>query len=344
MTWIRHIFWHEKQQRPRTFWRLIGQLLILIPVLILFEIAFGTCAFWFLATQGGITPVEMSDPSLVQATIMDNPIILILTYLGLAPSVVISVWLSGRMLDRRPFIDFGFQINRDWWMDFGFGLFLGGLLMTITFLVEWVAGWVTVTGTFVTQYPDLGFGLALLIPFLAFLLVGFYEELFSRGYQLTNLAEGFNQGWIGSRGAILIATLISSLIFGVLHATNPNATLFSTLNICMAGFMLAAGFVLTGQLAIPIGIHITWNFFQGNVFGFPVSGANFRTATLIAIQQEGPDLWTGGAFGPEGGLLGLGVMLLGALFVVLWVRWKQGKVGLHIPLAQPPRKPWEGDK
>jgi hypothetical protein len=184
----------------------------------------------------------------------------------------------------------------------------------------------------------------LLIPFLAFLLVGFYEELFSRGYQLTNLAEGFNQGWIGSRGAILIATLISSLIFGVLHATNPNATLFSTLNICMAGFMLAAGFVLTGQLAIPIGIHITWNFFQGNVFGFPVSGANFRTATLIAIQQEGPDLWTGGAFGPEGGLLGLGVMLLGALFVVLWVRWKQGKVGLHIPLAQPPRKPWEGDK
>ncbi|MFO8035359.1 MAG: CPBP family intramembrane glutamic endopeptidase [Anaerolineales bacterium] len=342
MAWIRNIFWHKEQGRPRTFWRLVGQLLILIPVLICFEIAFGICAFGFLATQGGITPAEMSDPSSVQAYLMNDPIMLILTYLGLAPSVAISVWLAGRMLDRRPFADFGFRFNKDWGVDFGFGLFLGGFLMAVTFLVEWAAGWVTVTGTFVTQYPNLGFGPALLIPLLAFVLVGFYEELFSRGYHLTNLAEGLNHRWIGPRGAILLATTLSSLIFGVLHATNPNATLFSTLNICVAGFMLAAGYVCTGELAIPMGIHITWNFFQGNVFGFPVSGANFRSATFIAIQQQGPALWTGGAFGPEGGLLGLGVMVWGVLLVILWVRWRQGEVKFHLPLAHPPRKPQEG--
>ncbi len=336
MKWIRRLFWNVEQRRPRTIWRLVGQLLILMPILIILEIAFGVCAFWFLATQTGIAPAEMSDPSQVQSYIMNNPFLLILTYAGLAPSMVISIWLSGRFLDRRPFADFGFHLDGDWWADFGFGLFLGSFLMGITFLVEWLAGWVVVTGTFETQYPDLGFGLALIIPLFVFLMVGFYEELFSRGYHLKNLAEGLNGRMIGPRGAILIATLLSSLIFGVLHSTNPNATLFSTLNICIAGILLSTGYILTGQLAIPIGLHITWNFFQGNVFGFPVSGANFRSATFIAIQQKGPDQWTGGAFGPEGGVLGLGAMILGMVLTVLWVCWRKGKMSIYLPLAEPP--------
>jgi hypothetical protein len=208
--------------------------------------------------------------------------------------------------------------------------------MGITFLVEWLAGWVVVTGTFVTQFPDLGFGLALIFPLFLFLTVGFYEELFSRGYQLKNLAEGLQGEMLGSHGAVIIATLFSSVIFGVLHSTNPNATLFSTLNICLAGILLSMGYILTGELAIPIGLHITWNFFQGNVFGFPVSGANFRSATFIAIHQRGPDLWTGGAFGPEGGILGSGMMIAGMALTILWVGFRRGKVGIHVPLAEPP--------
>lgn len=78
---------------------------------------------------------------------------------------------------------------------------------------------------------------------------------------------------------------------------------------------------------------IAWNFFQGNVFGFPVSGGFFG-ATFIAIEQRGPDLLTGGAFGPEAGLLWLLVSLLGAVLVWLWVRYRRGTAQLQTGLAR----------
>ena len=135
----------------------------------------------------------------------------------------------------------------------------------------------------------------------------------------------------------MIATLLSSAVFGLLHLGNPNAGFISTFNIFVAGALLfALGVLLTGELAIPIGVHITWNFFQGNVFGFPVSGIEFRMATFISIQQGGPELWTGGAFGPEAGLLGLAAILLGGALTATWVRWRSGRARLRTQLAEYP--------
>jgi hypothetical protein len=144
---------------------------------------------------------------------------------------------------------------------------------------------------------------------------------------------------ISPRGAIVLATLLTSAAFGTFHALNPNASSFSTLAIALAGIFLAAGYLLTGELAIPIGLHIAWNFFQGNVFGFPVSGTDIRSATFISVVQGGPDLWTGGAFGPEAGLLGLGAMIMGVLSTVLWVRWRYSRARLDLSLAQAPALP-----
>lgn len=329
MQFIRNIFWENDQKRIRALWRLVGQIILLVLILLPIQTGIGVVALMLRTSQAGATFSPMS--------LLESPVMLALSSLGLLVAMLTSVWLAGRILDRRRFATFGFHLDKDWWINLGFGLLLGAVLMFLIFLVELAAGWVTITGTFVTSNTDIPFILAILGPLLVFLAVGIYEETFSRGYQLHNLAEGFNWKVIGPRWAIVIATLFSSAVFGLLHLNNPNASFISTFNIFVAGAVLfAVGVLLTGELAIPIGTHITWNFFQGNVFGFPVSGSDFSMATFISIQQDGPELWTGGVFGPEAGLLGLTAILLGGALTVVWVRWRKGQSRLRVELAEYP--------
>ena len=258
-------------------------------------------------------------------------------YAGATLAAVASVWVAGRSLDGRPFSGFGLRFNRAWWSDLGFGLLLGASLISGIFLFGLAAGWVTVAGSF-EGVEGRSFFPAILVPVVLFVCVGFYEELVSRGYQLTNLAEGLDLPGIGPNGAILLAWVLSSSFFGLIHLSNPNATILSTLNIALAGLMLGFGYVLTGELAIPIGLHVTWNFFQGNVYGFPVSGRDPAGATFLTTEQTGPDLLTGGPFGPEGGLLAPAAMVLGLVLISLRIRRRTGKLSLHTPLAESPNR------
>ena len=251
---------------------------------------------------------------------------------------VLTVWLAGRFLDRRPFSDFGFHLGGGWWLDLLFGMALGALLISAIFLVELGMGWVEVTGALQTFETGASFAPSVLLPTLMFLCVGFYEETVFRGYQLKNAAEGLNNPALGPRGAVLLAWVLSSVFFAVLHANNPSATLVSTLNIVLAGLLLGFGYVLSGELAIPIGLHITWNLFQGVVYGFPVSGFGPFGASFLATGQTGPDLWTGGPFGPEAGLLAPAAMLLGISLIALWTRLRTGKISLHSPIAESPNR------
>ena len=330
---MKNPFWNAEQRRVRALWRLLLQsLLFFVLASILSGLAL--LAGLSIAFASGRAMPSPADPEFAQKLTelaIGDPFVGVLFMLGSLVSIFVSVWAAGKVLDRRPLADFGFHFSRRWWADLGFGLGLGAVLMVAIFCVELAAGWVTVSGTF--QSPRGPFGIAILVALVQFVGVGIQEELLSRGYHLRNMAEGLNLPSIGAHGALLLGYAGSSAVFGLLHAANPNASIVSTINLVVAGLFLGLGYVLTGELAIPIGMHITWNFFQGNVFGFPVSGGP-STTTFIAIEQGGPELWTGGAFGPEAGLMGLLAIGLGSLLTIAWVRRQYGRAELQERLAQ----------
>ncbi len=101
---------------------------------------------------------------------------------------------------------------------------------------------------------------------------------------------------------MVIAVVIPAVFFGLAHAGNENATWLSTFNIVIFGLLFGTGYVLTGELALPIGLHFGWNFVQGFVFGV-ASGREYGSV-LVLTDDSSATLWTGQPYGAEGGLLG----------------------------------------
>ncbi|PYI52902.1 CPBP family intramembrane glutamic endopeptidase [Paenibacillus flagellatus] len=187
----------------------------------------------------------------------------------------------------------------------GFGI----VLMTAIFLVMLATGAAEVRAVRLDAavWGDLAAFLGL------FALVALNEELFSRGYV---------QGVIRHRFGPAAAVVCSSLFFALLHAANPGALAhpLPLLNIFAAGLLLGLCRETTGSLWFPIGLHWTWNFVQGNVFGFEVSGT--PVASLLELETSGPALWSGGQFGAEGSLIATAVMAIG-----MWRIRERGRRG-----------------
>lgn len=315
-------------RRPRALWRLASQYALYWAIRLLMVNLLAVV--WFAVGSPGLS-------SGGQGSAAGGWALSLIGTLAALVSALISAWAVGRFLDRRRFREFGLHLGGGWWLDLAFGLALGVLLMSGVFLVQLALGWVSVADTFESRISGAPFALAVLLPVGVFLCVGFYEELLSRGYQLTNLAEGLNHPALGPRGAVLAAWALTSVFFGALHAANPNVTALSIVNISLAGLLLGIGYVLTGHLAIPVGVHITWNLAQSTVYGFPTSGLGPIGASVLTLDRGGPELWTGGAFGPEGGLLVPAAILAGCALTILWVRLRYGRATVHAPLAQRPK-------
>lgn len=144
--------------------------------------------------------------------------------------------------------------------------------------------------------------------FAMFLIVAVGEEILFRGIMFR---------WIDEKWGYIPALIISGLVFGLVHITNSNATLWSSIAIGLeSGLMLGMAYKWAGTLWFPIGIHWSWNFVQGNIFGFAVSGTD-AGATLLNSTVSGPDWLTGGAFGPEASV----IATVAGLGFTAWFLW-----------------------
>ena len=308
------IFWNRNEHRLRALWRITLQTI-----------------FWFAGTVILVVPVVPFLPD-GETTIAGGFDVAVASQ---ALAAIGATWLAGRLLDRRRFSQFGLALGRGWWLDLGFGLFLGALLISLVVLTELAAGWLTITDVFAAP-AGKSFRAAIILPTVMFVLIGIQEEMLFRGYHLINIAEGFRGRRLGPRGSVIGAALVTAVVFAALHLFNAHAGALAMAGVLMLGIITAAGCVLTGELAIPIGLHITWNFFQDAVFGFPVSGGDLSPATFVVVDQHGPALWVGDEFGPEAGLLAIGAMVIGIVLIALWVRVRHGRIRLHTAIAEAP--------
>lgn len=222
-------------------------------------------------------------------------------------AITLSVFLARRLLDRQAIVSLGLNLHRRALLDATIGISITFVIFSFIYAIMSLVGWIRFESFAWQETPLLQIAEEICLAFLLFILVGWKEELLSRGYHLQTIASGLNLTW---------GIILSSAVFGLLHLGNPNATWVSAAGIFFAGLFMAYGYIRTKQLWLPIGLHIGWNFFEGPVFGFPVSG--LETFHLMNLHVSGPELWTGGAFGPEAGLIILPALALGVSLIYLY--------------------------
>ena len=180
------------------------------------------------------------------------------------------------------------------------GLSLGTVLMCVILLILWALGLAVETaGDGPTGLPGI---------LAVFFAVAVVEELLLRAIVFRVIEEA---------AGTTVALVASALLFGLLHGLNPGATLFSSAAIVIeGGLLLALAYIVTRSLWSCIGIHMSWNFVQGGIFGADVSGFA-PSHSLLRTAMKGPPLLSGGVFGPEASLLSIAVCAVACVLLAI---------------------------
>ncbi len=150
--------------------------------------------------------------------------------------------------------------------------------------------------------------LPLIIVLPGWMIQSATEEVLVRGWLMNVLGAKYN---------ITIGLIFSSLLFALLHFFNPNVSLVAILNLFITGIVFGLYVIKTKNLWGACGLHAAWNFLQGNIFGFEVSGIKTDIGSLMKLKLVGSDLFTGGSFGPEAGIA-CTIVLFVAIVILLY--------------------------
>ncbi len=215
------------------------------------------------------------------------------------PGSFLTVYLFRKFSDQKTFISLGYNIGGRF-KDILIGLLIGFLIIGAGFLFVLMSGGIEFIGYVFDLQPFL-------ISFLLCLVIAFSEEIVFRGYLLNIFMESMNKYY---------ALLFSAILFALMHCVNPNFNFIGFVNIFLAGLLLGLPYVYTRNLWYSVSLHFAWNFFQGPIFGFHVSGMSFKNSILKNEFMES-SLINGGEFGLEGSvivtilsIIGIGVIYL----------------------------------
>jgi uncharacterized protein len=211
-------------------------------------------------------------------------------------ALLVSGWVMITRMDGRPPAALGFPLAPAAARESGAGLALGGAALGAAVLLLVAAGtvrWVADEGTVPEYAAVLGGSLAF------FAVAAAVEEALFRGYPFQVLVQGIG---------VWPAVGVSSALFAAAHAANAHVDWIALANIFLAGVMLAVAYLKTRSLWFATGVHLGWNWTMASLLDFPVSGFEWNTP-LYSAAVDGPQWWTGGAFGPEAGIPATAVLL-----------------------------------
>lgn len=302
---VRAAIWNDEAGRARAIWRILvpGLAILLINAIV------GTPASEYISSL---------------------PTIHLVTVAVTTVAALVIIQLSGRILDAsRSIVDYGLAVDRTWLRDLvaGFGIGLAG--PSIPFLVGIAAGWFEIAAVFDRGDLPVGIGIAVIV--LASLFTGIWEELLARGVVLTNATEGL-QSWLSSRQAIAGGVAISALLFGLPHLAQPDDPLF-VLTWILSGLVLGVLYVLSGNLALVIGIHWSFNIVYQSVF----VRTDPNQEALSAITRIDPA--TQSSLFEIGGVVDAAGWVIVLILGIAWLLYSRHVLSVGFPLLRAEARP-----
>lgn len=273
----------------------------------LFIVVFFVCmGLYGILAQGFLSlvlGVEARHPGMVGYILLEGGMLL----------AVLTAAVIMLRLERRPFSDLGLSVKghaKGLW----YGFLMAVLLYLVGFGLSLVMGEVEVSGF---QFRPLD----LLGALLFFGLVALFEEILMRGYILGHLLH--------TRLNKFLSLFISAALFAFLHIFNPEIAFLPMINLVLAGMLLGASYLYTRNLCFPLSLHFFWNWIQGPILGYQVSGNNFMS-TMLKLHMPEENVLNGGAFGFEGSLICTVLMIVCTILIVWWGE-KQEAISLAAP-------------
>ena len=208
---------------------------------------------------------------------------------GLLAAALGAGYLCARFLEGLPWRSLGLTFHSGWLRDLVLGSVIGfaTLVLAVGIAIKGLGFGLPETDWSSIIRSGIGSGVLLFVAALA-------EEAMFRGYGLQTLTRA-KLAWLG--------VLLTSVPFALVHLSNPNVVPGVTFaNTALAGIWLAAAYLRTRSLWLPLGVHWAWNWALGWFFGLPISGINLVSNPLLQSQDYGPNWLTGGSYGIEGGV------------------------------------------
>lgn len=221
----------------------------------------------------------------------------------------LAAWVLLKNWDHLPITDLGLSLKGRA-KDIFWGTFVALAIYTVGFGILYGLGEVEITAVHFSAYDFL-------LSWILMLLVALAEEIAFRGFVLGHLlTAGVNR---------FVALFLSSALFSLMHIFNPNFSLIAFLNILLAGILIGSTYIYTRNLWFPIALHLFWNWLQGPILGFEVSGGRLG-GTLWSLELPEENIINGGAFGFEGSVLCTALMII-AIAIILKSASKQSACG-----------------